>query len=321
MEWYWIVTIAVGGVLALMAIYTLFCLIIAKGLLKMAVTPKANTLEFAREYQLEHEDISFDTYDNKWNREKFEVDGIKGKIRGEVIFNEKKSVPSKVVVVCHGHTWNRINSIKYASIFYAKGYDLVIYDHAYFGESDGDFTTVGDSERYDLNSVLNFVREKFGKDAIVGLHGESMGAATVLLSLGLRKDVDFVVADCPYSETMAYYRQLCVHVTHLPSFPIVDMANAMAKRKFGYDFRKASPILAVQQSDTPICFIHGKADTFILPMHSEKMFEVCKNPLSELHLVEGAEHARSHVTGKDAYWKIVGDFVDKIENSIADNRK
>ena len=318
MEWYWIVLIAVSGVLFLFALYTVLCCIIAKALLKAATTPNANAIDFAREYQKEHENISFDTYDNEWNKEDFEVDGVRGKIRGEVIFHKKQSVPAKVVVVCHGHTWNRINSVKYADIFYAKGYNIVIYDHAYFGKSDGEFTSLGDGERHDLNSVLDFVREKFGSDAIVGLHGESMGAATVLLELGLRKDIDFVVADCPFSNTMSYYRQLCVKVTHLPSFPIVDIANSMSKRKFGYDFRNVSPISAVQQSDTPICFIHGTTDTFILPMHSEKMYHASKNPLSELHLVEGAEHARSHVTDKEGYWDIVGNFVDKVEKSLAE---
>lgn len=317
MEWYWILLIVIGVVAVL---YTVFCAIIAKFLLKAATTPKAHTLAEAREYQGNHENLTFDTYDNVWKKEKFEVDGIQGKIRGEVIFNENASNPAKVAVICHGHTWNRINSVKYADIFYAKGYNVVIYDHTYFGESDGKYTTLGDCERYDLSSVLDFVREKFGADAVVGLHGESLGAATVLLELGLRKDVDFVVADCPFSDTMSYYRQLCFKVTHLPSFPIVDMANAMSKRKFSYDFKKVSPIAAVKQSDAPICFIHGKADTFIRPMHSERMYEVCKNPLSELHLVEGAEHARSHVTDKDAYWKMVGEFIDKVENARAEKR-
>ena len=316
MEWYWIVVIVVAGVVFLLGLYTLFCYIIAKALLKTATTPTANTLERAREFQGERENFDFDTYDNKWNKEDFQVDGVRGKICGEVIFNEKKSTPQKVAVICHGHTWNRINSLKYAEIFYAKGYNLVIYDHAYFGLSDGEFTTLGDGERHDLSRVLDFVRQKFGNDAIVGLHGESMGAATVLLELGLRNDVDFVVADCPFSDTMSYYRQLCVKVTHLPSFPIVDFANAMSKKKLGYDFRNVSPIAAVKESKTPICFIHGKADSFILPMHSERMYEVSQSPLSELHLVDDAEHACSHVTDKDAYWEIVGAFVDKVEKAI-----
>ena len=315
MEWYWIVLIVFGALFGCLAIYNVLCFVIAKGVLKSATTPKAYTLQEARDFQFEHEHLDFSVYDNVWRKEDFCVQGVHGKIVGEVVYNSVVSTPAKVVVIAHGHTWNRLNSIKYANIFYNLGYNIVIYDHAYFGESEGAYTTLGYYERHDLSSVLDFVRNKFGADAFVGLHGESMGAATVLLSLGLRSDIDFVVADCPFSDTMKYYRQLCFQITHLPGFPIVDMSNAMSKRKFGYDFKKVSPIADVKNSNVPICFIHGKKDTFIRPSHSEKMFAVTKNPLSELHLVEGAGHARSHVTDNALYAQIIANFVRKVEKS------
>ncbi len=313
MDWYWIVLIVLGS---LALVYLFLCIIIAKSVLKQAVTPVAHTLDEARECQQEVEHISFSDYDNVWNKEKFSIKGVQGNIVGEIVYNNKSvKQPPKVAVICHGHTWNRLNSIKYANIFYNKGYNLVLYDHAYFGESEGKFTTLGKNEKDDLNTVLTFVRSKFGEDAFVGLHGESMGAATVLLELGVRSDIDFVVADCPFSDTMKYYRELLHSLTHLPSFPIVDMANAMSKRKYDYDFTKVSPIEAVKNSETPICFIHGGNDDFIYPSHSEKMFAVCKNQLSELHIVDGAGHARSHVVDNQAYWKIVGSFIDKVEKN------
>lgn len=310
MEWYWILLLALG---AFVALYTLLCYFVARYVLKAATTPVAHTLDEARAYQAEHENFDFTDYDTVWRKEKFEVDGLHGKVRGELVFNDCCEGRKKVVIVCHGHTWNRINSLKYAKIFYDKGYNVVLYDHCYFGESDGTFTSLGGYEQYDLNVIFDLVREKFGKDALVGLHGESMGAATVLLELGLRHDVDFVVADCPFSDTMGYYREICLRSTHLPGFPIVDMANSMSKRKYGYDFRKVSPIKAVAQSTTPICFIHGKADKFIYPSHSKKMKAVSSNPLSELHLIDGAEHARSYHKDSCEYAKVVNEFLDKVE--------
>lgn len=315
MEWYYILLIVLGALLGLAVLYTILCVVVAKGVLKAATTPVAHTLDEARKYQTENEKIDYTDFDTVWKKEKFGVDGVHGKIRGEIVFNSPTDKPQRVAVICHGHTWNRLNSLKYANIFYAMGYSLVLYDHAYFGESDGEFTTLGCYEKTDLSAVIDLVREKFGEDAFIGLHGESMGAATVLLELGVRSDIDFVVADCPFSDTMKYYRELCGKVTHLPSFPIVDMSNAMSKRKFGYDFKKVSPIKSVEQSETPICFIHGAADTFIRPSHSEKMYAVSKNPLSELHLIEGAGHARSFLKDNDAYIKIVTDFVRKVENA------
>ena len=161
------------------------------------------------------------------------------------------------------YTWNRLNSYKYARIFYDLGYSLVLYDHAYFGLSDGKYTTLGYYECHDLSAVCDMVRDRFGKNAIIALHGESMGAATVLGVLGLRNDITMVVADCPFSNTMRYYREVCLESTHLPGFPIVDFANAMSKRRYGYDFTKYNPIDSVATSNTPICFIHGKADDFV----------------------------------------------------------
>lgn len=314
MPWYFWVLISVAF---LLFFYLIVCFVVAKRVLKMAVTPVAHTLDEARERQAEVEKIDFAQYDNEWLKEKLSIEGVSGKIVGEIVHNDNNdSAPPKVAIVCHGHTWNRLNSIKYANIFYNKGYNLVLYDHAYFGESDGNFTTLGMNERHDLSKVIDLVRSKFGQNAILGLHGESMGAATVLLELGLRSDINFVVADCPFSDTMKYYRELLRCLTHLPSFPTVDIANAMSKSKYGYDFTKVVPLDCVKQSDVPICFIHGKADKFIFPSHSEKMFAASKNSLSELHLVDDAGHACSHLTDNAAYAKIVGDFVDKVENSL-----
>ena len=310
MEWYFIVLIVLGG---LALIYLALCLVIAKMTLKMATTPVAHTIDEAREYQAKHEGMDYADYDVNWKKQSFEVEGVLGKIRGEIIFNPTTSTRNKVAIICHGHTWNRINSLKYAYIFYNKGYNVIIYDHTYFGLSDGDYTTLGMNEKLDLSAVVDLARETFGKDAIVALHGESMGAATVLCELGIRSDIDFVVADCPFSDTMKYYRELCTHLTHLPGFPIVDFANIMSKRKLGYDFKRVNPIDGVKASNTPICFIHGKADTYIRATHSEAMYKLSANPLSELHLFDGAEHACSHCTDKALYVKTVSDFIDKIE--------
>lgn len=317
MQWYWIVVIAAG---AAIAAYLTLCIVIAMRVLKTAVTPVAHTLDEARVTQAKNENMDFADYDSEWNKQNFEVNGVHGKIRGEVVFNGNAPY-SKVAVICHGHTWNRINSIKYAREFYRLGYSLVLYDHAYFGQSEGDFTTLGLYEKQDLNSVLTYVRGVFGKDAIVGLHGESMGAATVLLELGVRDDVDFVVADCPFSDTMKYYRELCTDLAHLPSFPIVDVANAVSKRKYGYDFNKVKPIDAVAGSAVPVCFIHGAADTFIRPHHSEDMYKVSASPLSELHLVAGAGHACSFKTDNAGYRKIVENFVVKVEDNLTQLKK
>ncbi len=316
MEWYWIVLIVAGAVTLLCAAYLVLATVVAKGTLKSATTPVAHTLQEARDFQTQYEGVTYEDYDALWRKQPFELEGVQGRLRGELIFNDLPTAGrTKVAVICHGHTWNRINSIKYARIFFAEGYNVVIYDHAYFGESDGAFTTLGYYERQDLNTVLDYTRKIFGKEAFVVLHGESMGAVTVLCELSLRTDLDAVIADCAFSDTFKYFRQLCVKKTHLSGFPIVDISNAMSKRRFGYDFAAVSPIKDVQRSNVPICFIHGANDRFIRPEHSELMYKASQNPLSELHLVPNAGHARSFHVDNSGYRRIVCDFLNKVYSS------
>lgn len=312
MEWYWILLIVFGGVVLLAGLYLVVAAVVAKGTLKAATTPVAHTLEEARTFQAEYEGVDYNDYDNVWRKQPFTVVGTRGKICGEVIFNDASSQPCKVVVFCHGHTWNRINSLKYARIFYAEGYNVVIYDHPYFGLSDGDFTTLGYFEQLDLCAVLDHVRNVFGDEAFMVLHGESMGAVTVLRELSVRNDIDAVIADCAFSNAFRYFRQLCKKATHLPSFPIVDISNIMSKRKLGFDFALLNPIDDVRGSNVPICFIHGQNDRFIKPEHSEAMYAVAQNPLSELHLVPNAGHARSFHADNDGYRRIIVDFTNKV---------
>jgi len=311
---YAVTLIILGTVLVIFLLWITACVFIAGRTLKMASRPVAHTLEEAREVQMRAENVDFTDFDENWNKQEFELDGLHGKLRGVTVFNPLKGSRNKVAVICHGHTWNRINSIKYGTVFYNLGYSLIMYDHSYFGESEGKFCTLGYYEKHDLSSVIDYARNIFGQDAYVALHGESMGAVTVLSLLGLRSDVDLVVADCPFSDTGMYYREFFEHSFGISSFPIVEFSNVISKRKYGYDFGKCRPIDDVKQSDAPICFIHGSDDKFIFPHHSEDMYDVCKNPLSELNIVSGAKHARSYLKDNAAYVKIVENFVRKVED-------
>lgn len=313
---YVITLIVIGVVAGAAAIVLVLCAVIAAYTLKTATKPVAYTIAEMREKQITTEHIDIDLYDSKWNKQSFELDGRQGKLRGEVIVNPADNgARKKVAVICHGHTVNRMNSLKYAIVFYKLGFNVVIYDHCYFGESDGKYCTLGYYERHDLSKVIDYTREIFGDDCIVALHGESMGAVTVLTELGLRSDIDLVVADCPFSNTLSYYKELFTKLTRLPSFPIVEMTGSIAKMKYGYNYAKCNPIDDVASSDVPICFIHGKADDYIFPHHSEDMYKVCKNPLSELHLVDEAKHACSHMVDNEGYFNIVKNFVHKVLNS------
>ncbi len=314
MEPYQILLIVLGGLILL---YTILAFLAGRFFLKQAFHPVAYTFEEVRKKQSAEYSVDYSQYDNEWNKDQFEIDGTQGKLRGEVIINPNATTPAKVAIVVHGHTQNRMITIKYVKIFYDLGFNVVIYDHPYFGSSDGKYTTVGGLEARDLTLVVDYAKQRFGHDSFVALHGESMGAVTVLRVLELRNDINLVVADCPYSSAMSFYREKCRQVVKIfPSFPIVDFANLISTVKYKCNFNKIDNVKVVQKTQVPICFIHGTADPLINYYHSKRLYKAVQNPLSELHLIEGALHARSHLHDPQRYTQIVNDFVNKIENNV-----
>ena len=63
----------------------------------------------------------------------------------------------------------------------------------------GKTTSYGYYEKHDLKSVVDWLKSRFGTNITLGIHGESMGAATLLQYAGLVEDgADFYIADCPF---------------------------------------------------------------------------------------------------------------------------
>ena len=108
---------------------------------------------------------------------------------------------TRTVIICHGVTENKINSMKYARLFERLGFNSVIYDHRRHGDSGGKTTSFGYYEKIDLKAIVHTVREELESEALLGIHGESMGAATTILYAGTFEDeADFHIVDCPFSD-------------------------------------------------------------------------------------------------------------------------
>ena len=71
------------------------------------------------------------------------------------------------------------------------------------------------------------------------------------------------------------------------------------------------PIDSLTDNETPILFIHGAEDSFILPEHSKRMQKETKG-YSELHLIPGAAHAASVLTAPSEYREIVESFLAHV---------
>jgi fermentation-respiration switch protein FrsA (DUF1100 family) len=221
----------------------------------------------------------------------------------------------KAVIIVHGFTYTRWGSSKYIDCFRSRGWSVLTIDQRYHGATGGADSTFGYYEKEDLRAWVDWVLAELGPGAIVGTHGESMGAATVLQHAGLDPRLSFVVADCPFSELgelLAFRLKADFHLPRWPFLPLADAAIAL--RTGGMRFGKVSPLKSCLAIKAPVLFVHGDADDYIPPAMSQEMHaaRLAAGLPSSIYVAPGAVHAMSFDADPAEYGKRIGELLSTI---------
>jgi uncharacterized protein len=218
---------------------------------------------------------------------------------------------NRYIIIAHGVTENKVNSIKYMNLFLKRGFNAVIYDHRRHGESEGKTTSYGHYEKFDLKAVVDWLKKEKGPNLLLGIHGESMGAATMLLYAGMLEDAaDFYIADCPFSSLKDQLRYQLKKEMKLPGSLIIPIGNLFLRLRDKYWITDVSPISVIDQIQHPILFIHSKKDDYILPSMTEKLFAQKQGP-KMLFLAENGRHAQSLNENAEDYENAIDEFLEK----------
>ncbi len=211
------------------------------------------------------------------------------------------------VVITHGYTDTHIGALKYAKVYLDLGYDCLVYDLRGHGDNPREACTYSVRESADLDAIIRFVRER---TPVVGLHGESLGAAATAAAMKYRPDVAFAVCDCGFCDIMPIFKA-GLKTMHIPAF-FVHAASLIAWLFHGVSFEDMRPLDALGPDvRVPMLFIHGEKDIFIFPEHSRRMHQAV--PGSRMALIPGAAHAASVLTDPEAYTRVVREFVADVE--------
>lgn len=274
-------------------------------LASFVMTGKRQTLDEAMQWQSEHYDTSFYEKLEKTNYTVKSFDGYELHVQ----FLKNPTPTDKYMIISHGYTDNRMGALKYVPMYLELGYNCIIYDLRGHGENEPTFTTYGIREGEDIAELVKDTRSRYSDISQLGLHGESLGAASTVASMKYRPDVDFAVADCGFSDIDNVLRGAYKYY-HMPEF-FVDMADLGARVRYGYSLKSMRPIDSLDDNEVPILFIHGADDNFILPKNSEDMAARTKGK-SEIHFIEGAGHAESVIIDPENYKAYVKDFLDSL---------
>ena len=221
-------------------------------------------------------------------------------------------ITTNTVIICHGVTENKINSIKFIRMYERLGYNTVVYDHRRHGETGGKTTSYGYYEKIDLQAVIEEVRKFIGSEAILGIHGESMGAATTLLYAGtIHDDADFYISDCAFSDFKVLLRKIVKETISVNFELAVKISNLAIRLRDGYTFDHVNPIQAVAHIFKPVLFIHSIPDAFIPVAMAEELYNAKVNGVREIVLFENSAHAQSFNDSPELYEETLKQFLDQ----------
>lgn len=217
----------------------------------------------------------------------------------------------RYIIITHGVTETKINSIKYMNLFLERGFNALIYDHRRHGESGGKTTSFGFYEKFDLKTVVDWLKTEIGPELELGIHGESMGAATMLLYAGMLEDgADFYIADCPFSDFKEQLAYLLKKNFKLPPKLMLPVADYILRLRDKYSIQHVSPISVIENIKHPILFIHSQKDDYILPTMSKELYEHTKGP-KMLYLAANGRHAQSFNENRADYERVIDEFLEK----------
>lgn len=217
----------------------------------------------------------------------------------------------KWIVICHGVTENKLSMVKYVNMFVEMGYNCVIFDARRHGDSGGINSTYGFYEKFDLEAVINYLLDEYSKDIEVGVHGESMGAATMLLYAGeLSNRAKFYISNASFSTFEGQLMNIFNQKSRLLAPIVLRVSNILFKIRSQFSIYNVDPQSVIHKIEQPILFIHSKPDKFISVEQTESLYESKVGPKDAWYPERGG-HVESFNRNPSTYKKKVKEFLSE----------
>lgn len=228
---------------------------------------------------------------------------------------------NKWVVICHGVSENKLSSTKYVNLFKDMGFNCVVYDARRHGASGGVDSTYGFYEKFDLETVIEYLLENYGADIEFGVHGESMGAATTLLYAGeLSNKAKFYISDASFAKFRDQLAHIYTSYSRVASPIVMLFTYIFLKMRSRFSLYHVSPIKVVDNIEQPVLFIHSKRDSFIPYESTEQLYRKKKGPKEQWYPERG-NHVESYNRNPREYRQTVSHFISRYVGwEVQDNR-
>lgn len=215
----------------------------------------------------------------------------------------------RAVILLPGIDATRNNMTERAAYYRKRGFATLQPDFRGTGESAPALVTMGWNERHDLAAAEAFLRDRGYSE--IGVHGVSMGAATICYGLQAEPDWAFVVLESCYDTIdNAFDNRLdMAGVPHVIALPM----RVLTPIVMGVTSGELRPVAYLRRCTTPTLIMAGDAEPELRVAETEALFDQCGAPVKRMHLFEGGRHENFMRRYGDEYVDVVSDFLAMVE--------
>jgi fermentation-respiration switch protein FrsA (DUF1100 family) len=208
------------------------------------------------------------------------ADGIK--INAWLAGNNK----NKTVILLPGIHANSSHMLTRAKIYLADGFSVLLPDLRGEGKSGGEVISFGWNERHDLLACVRWLKNDGYKN--IGVHGCSLGAATIAYSFDSLTDYKFVVMEsCYYDIDKAFaHRTFDSGFNRILFWP----AYFFTELKIDVNADQLSPLNCVSKYKGPLLYLAGDAEKNIPVKETNAIFAAFGSAKKSIRLFNNADH-------------------------------
>lgn len=246
------------------------------------------------------------------NKEEITMDSVTGNKLTGYKFEINKN--AKWVVVVHGFTSRARQMATYIKHFNDLGYNVFAPDLIAHGKSEGKAYSMGGFDSDDLVKWVEKISQE-NDNADTALFGISMGAATVMNSLGksLPSNVKVFIEDSGYINLTKEFTYQLKKLFGLPSFPVIPSASVVTKIRANYFLGDVDATKGLQNTKLPGLILHGEEDGFVPVDNAKEVYNLLTSK-KEIHTFANAKHVKAEKIYREEYWHIINNFLKENFN-------
>ncbi|MBI1317571.1 MAG: hypothetical protein GC168_01300 [Candidatus Hydrogenedens sp.] len=216
----------------------------------------------------------------------------------------------RAVVLAHGISASRKQSVANAEHYLARGYGAVLLDHRGHGNNAEGGITAGYDERFDVLAARDFLVQKGYKH--IGAHGVSMGASAIAYTMLEDTPWNFVVLQQCYDtiEHALNNRLDMFHVPHIVVYPFRFWSEFI----MGVSAEQMRPVDMAAKMTMPTLIIAGDSEAELKVHETMSLYEACPAENKHMRLFKGGRHNESLARKyADEFTEVMTAFLNEVE--------